>query len=140
MLKASGAICISFFDKTIRIDRSNRTEGCVINLSVHKLTESEKSIILKGLKFWPTPGEPNLHDINSECAQQHSVVKNKHSQTVQKEASWILQFLPTTNPETPNPNLKPKSTWEPIRDLVLETFFKLIEEDVNKFIPRAARV
>ena len=42
----------------------------VINLSDHPLTESQKEI-LKGLKFCPSPGEPQMGDLRKELDRYH---------------------------------------------------------------------
>ncbi len=54
---------ISFFDKIVNINVNNKKERSVINLSSHVLTEIERAVLEKGLKFCPTPSEPDMIQI-----------------------------------------------------------------------------
>jgi len=56
-------IGIKFFDKNIKVNVNNKSERSVINLSSHILTPTERSVLEKGLKFCPTPGEPNMNEL-----------------------------------------------------------------------------
>ncbi len=42
------------YDKTVKINRNNKDERCIINLSNHVLSDNERSTLLKGLKFCRT--------------------------------------------------------------------------------------
>ena len=57
---------IEFLGKTHKINTADPLERSVINLSDQTLTEDELSILRKGLKFCPTPGEPNMTEIHRD--------------------------------------------------------------------------
>ena len=57
---------INFFNKTQVVCLSNKDERCVINLTPTPLSPSQRQVLLKGLKFCPTPGEPSLLEIKKD--------------------------------------------------------------------------
>ncbi len=56
-------ISIRFFDIIVNINVNNKKERSVINISSHGLTEIERAVLEKGLKFCPTPSEPDMNQI-----------------------------------------------------------------------------
>ena len=62
-------IVIMFCNKEFTLDVSNKESLCVINLSNRPLSHDETSVLKKGLKFCPTPGEPNMYDIHRDLRQ-----------------------------------------------------------------------
>jgi hypothetical protein len=54
---------INFFDKLVTVDVNKKVERTVINLSSYDLKETDISVLLKGLKFCPTPGEPQIGQV-----------------------------------------------------------------------------
>ena len=145
---------IKFLNKTFKINTSNKRSRCVINLSDRNLTETEIDILEKGLKFCPTPGEPNMYDIHKDLRSFFRRMRLKAHFSEDPEESppttnrSILDFFTTNNsdggiPEIDLSKFKPKSTWEPgdeHKDPVLETFFKCVQNDIGKYIPREPRV
>ncbi len=50
-------------DKITYIKVNNKSERCVIHLSSDVLTKLERAVLEKGLKFCPTPREPDMNKI-----------------------------------------------------------------------------
>ena len=143
-------IVIMFCNKEFTLDVSNKESLCVINLSNRPLSHDETSFLKKGLKFCPTPGEPNMYDIHRDLRQFFRRMRLKAhftniDEVTPSQQRSIRDFIPSqTNQNGPNlSKYKPKSTWEPgleFRDPVLETFFKCVQAEVAKFTPREPRV
>ena len=150
VLPDNNSIVIQFCNKDYVLDVTNKESLCVINLSNRPLTPDETSILKKGLKFCPTPGEPNMYDIHRDLRQFFRRMRlrahftNMDEVTPSQQRS-IRDFLPSQS-QNNGPDLrkyKPKSTWEPgleFRDPVLETFFKCVQSEVANFTPREPRV
>ena len=77
----------------------------VINLSDYPLTESQKEILNKGLKFCPTPGEPQMGDLRKDLDKYHRSLCTQESK----------EMVPSTGPysDTCSLKLKSKSKWSP---------------------------
>ncbi len=56
-------ITISFFNKKVTVNITNKTNRSVINLSSYVLSNIQKYVPEKGLKFSPTPGEQDMNEI-----------------------------------------------------------------------------
>ena len=54
---------ITFFDKQVKVNVKKKLERTVINLSSYNLMETDINVLRKGLKFCPTPGEPQMGQI-----------------------------------------------------------------------------
>ena len=68
----------------------------VINLSDHNLTEAQCSLLSKGLKFCPTPGEPNQGDLWRDLQNYHTSLRRKVALNKFK-MTWPEQT--TSNPD-----------------------------------------
>ena len=142
---------IKFFDKTKIVCLNNKDDRCVINLSSHDLTETERSVLLKGLTFCPTPGEPLIKDIKTDLTAFFRRLKIKHFYHVDEDEAIpqdptqpTLDSFLTQGPETPVnlSKFKPKSHWEPEQeqaDPAIETFSRAVLKEVNDFKPMKPR-
>ena len=145
---------IMFANKTFQINKSNQQNLCVVNLSNRVLTQTEIDILEKGLKFCPTPGEPNMYEIHKDLRTffrrmrlKAHFTEDPDLQPPPSQNNSILNFVTRGTPQgAPDINLskfKPKSDWEPKdehKDPVLETFFKCVQNDIGYFTQREARV
>ena len=84
----------------------------VINLSDYPLSQSQKEILNKGLKFCPTPGEPQMGDLRKDLDKYHRSLRT-HCYFSKREES--KNSGPSTGPysDTGSLKLKSKSKWSP---------------------------
>ncbi len=159
-IQPNNNLIITFFDKKCEIKLSDPDKHTVINLSSCVFTDHKISLMEKRDKFCPTPGEPDIQEIKSDLSSSFRRMNLKatyhdptsaESQTLENHTQpTIDQYLThTTQSTTPDCSaddlihlkFKPKSTFNPNpHDPVLETFYCLIEEDVNQYTPRNPRV
>ena len=146
-------ISIKFRNKTYVIDTQSQTSRCVINLSSRVLSHDEKNLLSKGLKFCPTPGEPSPYNIHEDLRAFFRRMRlkahfNDNEDNISLSQSSQPLFSQTIDSQDNVADLKgtlrfkEKSTWEPgeeYRDPVLETFFKSVQDDIGKYIPREPR-
>ena len=126
------------FDKMVEEKfKSLPTLDNVINLSDHPLTESQKEILNKGLKFCPTPGEPQMGDLRKDLDKYHRSLRT-HCFFSKKEESKHVG--PSTGPysDTSALKLKSKSKWSPpMGPTNLETVISINELGLSDLeIPR----
>ena len=107
----------TWFDNSF--DRMVEEELCslpdldnVINLSKHPLTDSQRLILNKGLKFCPTPGEPQMGDLRRDLDKFHRSLRLQCHFSKQDES------VPTINScgpysDTSSLKLSSKSRWMP---------------------------
>ena len=144
-------IKIQFCNKDFVIDVSNKRNKCVVNLSTRVLSEIEMNVLEKGLKFCPTPGEPDLYNIQKDLRdffrrmRLRAFFHDNETTPTPSQSNLITNYISQTEVNESQIDLrkfKPKSTWEPnpqYRDPVLETFFKSVQNEVSRFTPREPR-
>ena len=142
---------IKFCDKSHTIDSSNKRSRCVVNLSSRPLTETETNVLSKGLKFCPTPGEPDMYNIHQDLREYFRRLRLRayffdDNPSPTPTQNTIMNYFSQNSEKSEEINLKKfkaKSTWEPpdqYRDPVVETFCKSVQEEVSKFKPREPRI
>ena len=90
----------------------------VVNLSQRNLTETEISLLSKGLNFVPTPKEVNISEIKADLEAFGRKLRLK----------W--HFRDNTTVVAYNP-FKPKSTFNPFRnDPTIEVYLSMLEEEI----------
>ncbi len=145
---------IKFSDKTTRVCLNNKDDRCVVNLSSHNLSEDEISLLLKGLTFCPTPGEPLIKEIKEDLkaffrrlklkAHYHEDDPTPNPNPSQLTLdSFLLNTGPTSQDDDVNVSkFKLKSTWEPDQhqvDPAIETFCRAVLKEVSYFNPTTPR-
>ena len=145
----SSEITREFCNKNFIIDTSNKRSRCVVNLSTRPLTETETNVLAKGLKFCPTPGEPDLYNLQQDLREFFRRMRLKaffyDDSPTPPTQNTITNYFSQSSENSGEINLKkfkPKSSWEPplqYRDPVIETFCKAIQDEVSRFQPREPR-
>ena len=117
---------------------------CVVNLSSKPLTDTQNSLLSKGLNFCPTPGEPNTGEIRKDFDKFHCSLRRKFffSKEVNNDPQDTQSDIDI--PDDPlqldipfkNPKFKNASTWSPIGAPNLEAMITCNERSLTKFIPR----
>ena len=108
----------------IKVERKNT----VVNLSSRKLSDSEETLLQKGLNFCPTPGEPSLADIHSDLEKFHNNLRWKqHFQNLRKTETIMERKLLTSKILKTDSSSRP-----PPGSSHLETYATLNEIELNK--------
>ncbi len=136
------------FDKSVTVDTNNKNERSVINLSSYVLSEIERSVLQKGLKFAPTPGEPDMNEILDDLRfffRRMTLKAYFHESNNEDKTNFqptLDKFLSQTNQtgdpedELTNNKFKPKSAFDPkITYPHLEAFFVLVKYEIEKHTP-----
>ena len=149
----NNSIRISFFDKTVDINTDNKNERSVVNLSSVILTEIERSVLEKGLKFCPTPGEPDMNELLDDLRlffrrmrlkvhfQDSIDVPGNNSQpTIEESFNPPSPSNSSSEDDRTHNKFIAKSSFDPIiTDPFLEAFFVLVKEDLDNYHPRIPR-
>ena len=99
----------------------------VINLSDYPLTESQRDILNKGLKFCPTPGEPQMGDLRKDLDRYHRSLRT-HCYFSKREESQVGGHSTGPYSDTHSLKLKSKSKWSPpVGPTNLETVISINE-------------
>ena len=105
----------------------------MINLSSVNLTESEKSLLERGLNFCPTPQNIDWNELNADLTDFKRRLRLKHyfHENNNKEHDNT-----DTNTETSN-KYKKSSGWTPKRGLdpALDSYIDKVEQDINNIQP-----
>lgn len=122
---------------------NNNSKSTVVNLSNHKLSISQLSLLERGLKFCPTPGEPHMANLRRDLDRFHRRLKwnvffsNREGPSVTNNDS---ESADTTNPNPPFQSRKfnDPSTAEPNQNpTALEAFIIMNELKLAKLKPTA---
>ena len=90
-----------------------------MNLSTHSLTLGQISLLSKGLKFCPTPGQPELADVKSDLDRFHRSLRLKHffsdkdNQCTLNSQPSTLSVLSGDTEGFDHPDFHNKSKWSP---------------------------
>jgi hypothetical protein len=143
---------IKFFDKRVKVNFNKKIERTVINLFSYDLTETDITVIRKGLKFWPTPGEPVMGQILDDLSglfwrmrlrahfndPEAEATNTDNSQPTIAQSFNASQQLTATDPS--HSKFRKKSTFDPnVNNPLLKAFFSLVTQDVNDHTPRNPR-
>ena len=87
-----------------------------MNLSDHSLTPGQISLLSKGLKFCPTPGQPELADIKCDLDRFHTLICLKHFFSDNQKSFTASQSSSTSllgggSEGFDHPNFRNKSKW-----------------------------
>ena len=110
-----------------------------MNLSDHSLTPGQIALLSKGLKFCPTPGQPELADIKCDLDRFHRSLRLKHFFSDNQDSLTASQTSTTSllggdTEGFDHPNLMNKSKWSPKGPPSLECF---ITTNETRFINRS---
>ena len=140
---------IKFFNKKTCVCLNNKDDRCVVNLSSHNLSEDEKSLLLRGLKFCPTPGEPIIQEIKNDLKAFFRRLKlrayfHEEDPDPPSNQSTLDSFLSNTGTtsKVDLSKFKPQSTWEPESqkvDPAIETFCRAVLADLDSYQPMSPR-
>ena len=114
-------------------------ENAVLNLSSVELSDTEVSLLSKGLTFCPTPREPNDREIREDTRKFFRRLRvreywSRKPQNLSSDESDDSDDQ-TVSPTTFDP-FRPPSQWEPNNSKcgALESYIDAVEEDVNKLL------
>ena len=122
---------------SITADPTNVTT--VYNLSSYQLSEAEKSLLEKGLKFCPTPPKPDVgdifHDVDNFFRSANLKLFFSDFENAQTNTT---QGVDQTQPFE-HPNLKLKSKFNPTLPPLLEFVRQSVLSDLQNFSPKPSR-
>ena len=142
---------ITFFDKSVTVSISKKSERTVINLSCYNLTQYEMEVLRKGLKFCPTPGEPLMGQILDDIAALFRRMRLRAffndpedlTDSILSNQTLMDMYLRDAGGERNDPieeKFQERSTFDPkIHDGLMNAFFELVVREVNEFTPRNPR-
>ena len=110
----------------------------VVNLSNRQLTEPEILILQRGMKFCPTPGEPDLSELHEDLDKLHVRLKQylyfyKLPTPEDITLTQDISVTPTLDPHQPfkHPKFKLPSAWIPPPVVKLENFISKNHRDLS---------
>ena len=132
----------------------------VINLSDHHLTNAQTSLLSKGLKFCPTPGEPNQGDLWRDLQKYHRSLRRtaainkfkvarpeKLNLTFEEALEYLEQnpipiHFENMDNQTPfqNRKFKTESKWNPPGPKDLEHFIAKNELLLSQTVPKDCKI
>ncbi len=129
-------------------------EKSVVNLSSHVLTESQQSLLKKGLNFCPMPGEPDIAELKNDLYKFERNLKWKLHFACQNPSS-IPSNTAVAGTSNANPNLitvpqdtkifenrkfKERSQAQaPSGPPNLDTLFLMAHRDLDAYVPQRTR-
>ena len=105
----------------------------VVNISDHTLSQEEHSVLAKGMKFCPTPGEPNFGSLREDLNQFHLRIKRHlfFSNIPEKDEGNIPDNYHTDIDDSfGDPKFKNPSKWKPPPVTNLELYCRQNEIDL----------
>ena len=127
---------------------------CVVNLSDYHLSNSELTLLEKGLNFCPTPGEPDMGQLRRDLDIFHRNLRIKNFFTPKGDNLTVNLTKTGSSQNTHNNSggsdfdtlvnkssvLRPGKEWTPpMGPLHLESFILTNERDLNKTFPKAPK-
>ena len=97
----------------------------VVNLSDYTLTHHEEVILAKGMKFCPTPGEPNFGELREDLNKFYMKIRCKlFFDNMAEEDKYLASSRPSQDPNGPfcDTQFKEPSKWKPPPVTSLEVF------------------
>ena len=112
------------------MDKHRYPNQFIVNLSDYNLSESEISILSKGLKFCPTPGYHEVSEVQSDLDRFHRQLRLKHffhfreDDNLSGSQSWggPSSMRVDLSEGFDHPKFRNKSTWQPKGPQALEAF------------------
>ena len=115
-----------------------KLDSFVVNLSSHTLSQDEITVLTRGLKFCPTPGEPNFGDLREDLNKFHTRLRRQlFFSSLPKEDENGSTLCPTITPNNQdqgfgNAKFREPSKWKPPPVNTLEQFIRHNEMDLLK--------
>ena len=126
------------FDDPITFNKDDPTHSLVVNLSSSHLNADVISILSKGMKFCPTPGEPDLSKSKVDLDSFHLRMKRYlHFNSTAKDED-LYAMANSNNTDNPNdapfkhPSFKSPSSWVPPPSIPLEHYISHNYSDLLK--------
>ena len=121
-------------------NNSKDLDQLVINLSDYTLSDHEKAVLAKGMKFCPTPGEPKFGDLRDDLNKFHMRIKRKlfFNNLSEEDEDLTRSNVRAQGPDAPfnNTQFKEPSKWKPPPVIALELFCRQNEIDLlTKKVP-----
>ena len=137
----------NFIDSLNKNGNNNQYEDeFVVNLSNYKLTNAQKSVLGRSLNFCPTPGEPSLADLFKDLDKFHLQLSRKcffenntFATPSTSTGGATSQGTLNTDSAFEHQKFKNPSSWAPKAPSTLETFIKINEFELGKYVPRAPK-
>ena len=117
------------------MDQFEQVNKFVINISKHKLTDDEVSILSKGLNFCPTPDAPDPGELRTDLDSLHRRLRLRYHFRDEEGSEWEpLPDYANTHSFTAFEHQKFKlpSTFNPTGSVALEAMILANEVDFNK--------
>ena len=142
LTSANTSINVSHSNEHIYTNKNNSSEvtthASVVNLSDRQLSESEIQILERGMKFCPTPGEPDMGELHEDLDKLHLRLKrylhfyklpNPNNDTSLRD----ITIVPTPELHQPfkHPLFKLPSAWIPPPVINLENFIFKNHRDLS---------
>ena len=114
---------------------NSNLETLVVNLSSHKLSDDEIKVLKRGLKFCPTPGEPNFGDLRDDLNKFHTRLRRQlfFSTLPEKDEEDGRPSIPSQDDDRDgfsHQKFREPSKWKPPPVVQLELFFRQNEMDL----------
>ena len=121
--------------------------GSVVNISGIILSETEISLLSRGLNFCPTPGEPDFSEVKQDLDKFHTSLRRMAffsslppgEDQPDPDTDLIDLWLGPDDPPFDDQKFKLQSYFSPIGPKCLETFIEANERDLSKVPIRAPR-
>ena len=113
-----------------------KLDTLVVNLSAHTLTADEISVLKRGMKFCPTPGEPNFGELREDLNNFHTRLRRQlFFSSLPEEKDEEGDRVPQPSIDDPNKGFghikfKEPSKWKPPPVTSLEVFIRQNEMDL----------
>ena len=113
----------------------SKEDTLVVDLSSHQLDASEIKVLKRGLKFCPTPGEPNFGDLREDLNKFHMRLRRQlfFSQLKEEEDEEDRRPPPSQNNDDQgfsHQKFREPSKWKPPPVTSLELFIRQNEMDL----------
>ena len=115
-------------------DDAEKDKDLVVNISDHTLSSDEFQVLAKGMKFCPTPGEPNFGSLREDLNQFHLRIKRRLFFSNLPKEDEVNPTNIGNNPDMDDafsdPKFKEPSKWKPPPVVNLELFCRQNEIDL----------
>ena len=123
------------------------TINSVVNISDHKLTNSEVNLLSRGLNFCPTPGEPDFGELRRDLDTFHTNLRRRayFAEPEEDQGNFSIdlvsqdQWSQTQVNSFDHRKFRKKSNWSPVGPKALEAFILSNELALNKKSARKPR-
>ena len=113
--------------------KANAPDQNAINLSTTTLTEAQKSLLMKGLSFVPTPSDVNWHEMRKDFDRFVNQLRFKARNIIEPNANTTNEVTTNTGTNAPKKtesNIAPLYRTRETNYKSLETFIENMEKDL----------